>query len=92
MNKSELITAVSDATGMTRADAARALHAVLGTVSDRLARGESVALTGFGTFDRTDLAARAGRNPRTGEAIQIPARKGVRFRAGRPRDDAVQER
>ena len=90
MNRSELITAVSDATGLHRADAARAVSAVLGTISGRLATGESVALTGFGTFERTDLAARTGRNPRTGDALQIPARKGVRFRPGRPLKETVQ--
>ncbi len=92
MNKSELITAVSDATGLTRADAARAVNAVVGTVSGRLERGESVSVAGFGTFDRTERGPRPGRNPRTGEPIDIPARKGVRFRASRALKAAVQEK
>ncbi len=90
MNKSELITAVSDATGLTRADAARAVNTTLGTVAERLAGGDPVSLDGFGTFDRVERAARTGRNPRTGEAVPIPARPAVRFKPARALKDSLQ--
>jgi DNA-binding protein HU-beta len=90
MTKSELITAVSDATGLTFADASRAVNTTLGSITDRLSRGESVRLDGFGTFERTQRAARTGRNPRTGDPIEIPARKAVRFKASKSLKDTIQ--
>jgi DNA-binding protein HU-beta len=90
MNKSELITAVSDASGLTRADATRAVNALLGTVAQRLAAGEAVQLDGFGSFDRTERAARPGRDPRSGDPIEIPARRAARFRPARALKDALQ--
>lgn len=90
MNRSELITTVSDATGLTRADATRAVNVLLGTISERLAQGESVSLSGFGSFDRVERAPRTGRNPRTGQAVPIPARKAVRFKPAKDLKDKVQ--
>ena len=82
MNKGEFIAAVAAKTGMTQADAGRAVDAVLATVTETLAKGEDVRFTGFGNFEVVQQGARAGRNPRTGEEIAIPASKAPKFRAG----------
>ncbi len=89
MNKSELIEAVAGAADLTKADAGRAIDAVVATVTDTLAKGDSVSLIGFGTFSISERAARTGRNPRTGEAIQIKAAKLPKFKAGKALKDAV---
>jgi len=89
MNKSELIEAVAGAADLTKADAGRAIDAVVATVTDTLAKGDSVSLIGFGTFSISERAARTGRNPRTGEAIQIKAAKVPKFKAGKALKDAV---
>ncbi len=89
MNKRELADAVADAAGLGKADAARAVDAVLGAISDALAQGDSVSLLGFGTFSVKHRAARQGRNPRTGESIQIAATSVPGFKAGRALKDAV---
>jgi DNA-binding protein HU-beta len=73
MNKGELIESVSASAGMSRADATKAVDAVLESVTRTLSGGGSVSLVGFGTFSVKHRAARMGRNPRTGEAIQIRA-------------------
>ena len=83
MNKTELTDAVADATGLTKADAARALDAVLTSISDALAKGEQVGVVGFGTFLVRERAARTGRNPQTGAEIQIAAAKVPAFKPGK---------
>ncbi len=89
MNKADLINHVADAAGLTRASAADAVEAVLGGITVTLADGGSVSLVGFGTFSVTDRAARTARNPRTGEAINVPASKAPKFKAGKALKDAV---
>lgn len=89
MNKTELATAVAEATGLSRTDAGAAVDAVLDSISNSLAKGESVSLVGFGNFTVKERAARTGRNPRTGETIQIAAAKVPGFKAGKALKDAV---
>lgn len=89
MNKTELTDAVSAATDMTKADAARALDAVLTTISTTLANGEQVGVVGFGTFLVRDRAARVGRNPQTGAEIQIAAATVPAFKPGKALKEAV---
>ncbi|HEX2584456.1 MAG TPA: HU family DNA-binding protein [Steroidobacteraceae bacterium] len=89
MNKSELVDAVSSQSGLAKADAARAVDAVLEAVSTALKSGDSVALVGFGTFAVKARAARTGLNPRTREPLQIPASKMPVFKAGKALKDAV---
>jgi len=89
MNKSELINAVAEESGLSKADAGRALDAVVSSVTTALQGGDSVALIGFGTFSVKDRAARTGRNPQTGEAIQIKASKVPSFKAGKALKDSV---
>jgi len=83
MNKRDLVDAVADATGLGRSAAGEAVEAVLEAVAAGLAAGEAVTVPGFGTFEVRDRAARAGRNPRTGEAIDIAAARVPAFRAGK---------
>ncbi len=89
MNKTELTEAVAAATDFTKADAARAVDAVLGTISNTLAAGDQVGIIGFGTFLVRDRAARTGRNPQTGAEIQIAAAKVPAFKPGKALKDAV---
>jgi DNA-binding protein HU-beta len=89
MNKGELIEAVAGSADLSRADATRAVDAVLGSVTRTLSGGGSVSLVGFGTFTVKSRAARTGRNPRTGETIQIAASKVPGFKAGKALKDAV---
>jgi len=89
MNKRELTDAVASAADLAKADAARAVDAVLGAISGALGQGDSVSLVGFGTFSVKHGAARQGRNPRTGETIQIAATSVPGFKAGRALRDAV---
>jgi len=89
VNKSELIDAVAAATDLPKASAERALGAVLDSVTDALVKGDQVVLVGFGTFSVKDRAARTGRNPKTGEEIQIAAAKVPSFKAGKALKDAV---
>ena len=89
MNKSELVDAVSNQSGLAKADAARAVDAVFDAISAALKSGDSVALVGFGTFAVKARAARTGRNPRTGEPLNIAASKMPVFRAGKALKDAV---
>ena len=83
MNKSDLVDAIAESAGLSKADAGRALDAVVDTVTSALKGGDSVSLVGFGTFSVRDRAARTGRNPRTGETIKIAASKNPAFKAGR---------
>ena len=89
MNKTELIDHVADAAGLSKADAGRAVEAVVGGITNALKQGDSVAVVGFGTFQVRARAARTGRNPQTKETIQIPASKNPVFKAGKALKDAV---
>ncbi len=89
MNKNDLVDAVAERTGLAKSDAARAVEAVLGTVTETLQKGDQVALSGFGTFVAKARAARTGRNPRTGESIAIPASRVPAFKAGKALKDAL---
>lgn len=89
MNKSELISAIAEWSDLTKADAGRALDATISAITESLKDGEPVTLIGFGTFEVRDRAARTGRNPRTGETIQIKASKNPAFKAGKALKDAV---
>src|SRR3546814_11852096 len=91
MNKNELVEAVAASSGLSKADAGRALDAVVGSITGALKAGESVNLIGFGTFDVRARAARTGRNPRTGEEIQIAAATNPAFKAGTALKDAVNQ-
>ena len=83
MNKSDLVSAIADNSGLSKADAARALEATTSTISGALSNGGSVAITGFGSFLVRSRAARSGRNPQTGATIQISASKVPAFKAGK---------
>ena len=83
MTKSELVSLVADKAGLTKRDAARALDAVVAAVGVGLDAGEQVRVDGLGIFEVVPRAAKVGRNPRTGERVDIPAGKAVRFRAAR---------
>jgi len=89
MNKAEFIDSVADSAELTRAEAARAVDAVVSTVSRALKKGDTITLVGFGTFSVRKRAARTGRNPRTGESIKIKASKNPAFKAGKALKDAV---
>ena len=89
MNKTELIAAVAEKTGMTKKDAERVVSATFETISATLAAGERVQVSGFGNFDVKCREARMGRNPRTKEAVQIPATRLPAFKAGKALKDAV---
>ena len=89
MNKSELIEAVAESADIPKAVAARALDAMVESVTDSLKKGESVSLVGFGTFTLKERAARTGRNPQTGQPIEISAAKVPSFKAGKALKDAV---
>ncbi|MFZ1387522.1 MAG: HU family DNA-binding protein [Thiolinea sp.] len=90
MNKTELIDAVSAKSGLTKADTDRAFKAMVETVTEALAKGDQVSLIGFGTFLVRERQARSGRNPRTGDTIEIAAAKIPSFKAGKALKDAVQ--
>ena len=89
MNKLQLTDAVAQSTGMTKKDAAAAVSAVLDAIADALASGDDVKITGFGGFEVKTREARTGRNPRTGEPVEIPACKYVSFSAGSVLKDKV---
>ena len=89
MNKTDLVDAVSGEAEVTKAEAARAVDAVINAVTKALKKGDAVTLVGFGTFQVRKRAARTGRNPKTGETIQISASKNPTFKAGKALKDAV---
>ena len=89
MNKNDLVGAVADSSDLSKADAAKAVDAVFDSITSSLQGGGEVRLVGFGTFSVANRKASAGRNPRTGEAIQIPASKQPKFKAGSGLQDAV---
>lgn len=90
MNKTELTSRVASWASLSRADADRAVNAMLSAIGDALANGETVQIAGFGTFSTRARAARQGRNPRTGERIAVAASKAPAFKAGKALRDAVQ--
>ena len=89
MNKNELIASVAEASGLSKADAGRAVDGVIGSITGALKSGGDVRIVGFGTFSVANRKATTGRNPRTGEPIQIKASKMPKFKAGSPLKDAV---
>ena len=82
MNKPQLIDCIAKKGNISKVEAKKALELTIGAISEALAKGESITLIGFGTFKVTELAARTGRNPQTGKAMQIKPKKVVRFKAG----------
>ena len=89
MNKTELIAAAAQAAGMTKKDTERVLNAALDTITATLLKGEKVQLSGFGTFEVKEREARVGRNPRTKEAVEIPATSVPVFKASAVLKDTV---
>lgn len=89
MNKSELVSALAHKTGKPQTEAKAFLEAFESTVKETLAKGEKITLIGFGSWDVQDVPARTGRNPRTGEALQIKPKKKPRFKAGAELSGAV---
>ncbi len=89
MNKAELIDAIAQKSGLTKADSKRALDAFISATTDSLKEGNRVALIGFGSFSVAERSARTGRNPQTGKEINIPAKKVVKFKAGSELADIV---
>ena len=89
MNRTELISAMSEKSELTKVDTEKALKAFIDTVTDELKNGGKVQLVGFGTFEVTERAERQGRNPKTGETITIPASKSPKFKAGKALKDIV---
>lgn len=89
MNKTDLIKKISDAAGLSQADAKKALEAATEAIKEALAAGEKVQLVGFGTFAVTERAARKGVNPKSGETIDIAAKKLAKFKAGAEFDKAL---
>ena len=89
MNKNDIISSVAESSGLTKADAGRAVDGVFDSIASALASGDDVRIVGFGSFSVANRAASTGRNPRTGEEIQIPASKQPKFKAGAPLKSAV---
>ena len=89
MNKNDLVSAVAEESGLSKADAGRAVDAVFSSIEGALKQGGEVRIVGFGSFSVAHRAASTGRNPRTGEEIQIPAPKQPKFKAGAPLKAAV---
>lgn len=82
MNKADLVNSVAESAKVTKADATKAIEAIVKTIQKSLVKGEKVTLVGFGTFGVNKRKARVGRNPKTGKSINIPAKKVVKFKAG----------
>ena len=89
MNKSELITAMSNKTGIIKADTEKQLNAFIETVTEEMAKGGKIQLVGFGTFEVADRAERVCKNPQTGEPMTVAACKAPKFKAGKALKDAV---
>ncbi|OPX88670.1 MAG: DNA-binding protein HU [Pelotomaculum sp. PtaB.Bin104] len=89
MNKAELISNVAEKTELTKKDSEKAVVAILDTIGEALAKGDKVQLVGFGTFEIRERAARKGRNPQTGEEINIDAARVPVFKAGKALRDSV---
>ena len=91
MNKTDLITLAAESAGMTKKDTERVIEAAIDAITAALAEGEKVQLTGFGSFEVKDRQARVGRNPKTREAVQIPATRTVAFKPSQNLKDIVGE-
>ncbi|MCI8747489.1 MAG: HU family DNA-binding protein [Lachnospiraceae bacterium] len=91
MNKTELVAAIAEKTELSKKDSEKALKAFIDVVTEELQKGEKIQLVGFGTFEVADRAAREGRNPLTGEKMQIEASKAPKFKAGKALKDAVNQ-
>ena len=89
MNKTELVTAIAEITELTKKDADNALKAFIDVVTDELVKGEKIQLVGFGTFEVSERPAREGRNPQTGETMEIKASKAPKFKAGKALKDII---
>ena len=89
MNKTELIALTAEQTGMTKKDTERCINAAIDAITASLAKGEKVQLSGFGTFEIKERESRLGRNPRTKEAIEIPATRVPQFKASKALRDCV---
>ena len=89
MNKQELIAAIAEKAELERDDAKKALTAFIEVVGDELKQGEKIQIIGFGTFEVSERAAREGRNPQTGEAMEIKASKNPKFKAGKALKDSL---
>ena len=89
MNKTELIAAVAEQSGLSKKDAEKAVKAFTDAVAEELAKGGKVQLVGFGTFEVSKRAAREGRNPQTGKEMVIPASKAPKFKAGKALKDMI---
>lgn len=92
MNKSELVEAIANGSGVTKAAASKVLDIFMTTVTDALKSGDQVVLPGFGSFSTGVRSARTGRNPQTGQEIQIKASRVAKFKAGKSLKEAVQEK
>ncbi|MGB3222926.1 MAG: HU family DNA-binding protein [Desulforhopalus sp.] len=89
MNKGDLIEKVAKECGLSKTESDKVVNSVLGTITGAVQTGDKVTLIGFGTFSVTERAAREGRNPQSGKTIQIPAKKVIKFKAGKNLIDAV---
>ena len=89
MNKTELVAAMAEQTNLSKKDAEAALKAFIDVVSEELKKGDKVQLVGFGTFEVSERAAREGRNPQTGETMEIKASKTPKFKAGKALKDMM---
>jgi DNA-binding protein HU-beta len=89
MTKTDLVEKIADAADMAKAEANRAVDAMADCITEALKSGQKIAWTGFGSFEVSERKARKGRNPQTGEEIDIAASKGARFKAGKKLKDAV---
>ncbi len=89
MNKNDLVSAIAASTGISKSDGAHAVDAMLNSIAGALKDGDEVRLPGFGTFSVRQRKASEGRNPRTGEPIQIPASKSPKFKAGKSLKEAL---
>ena len=89
MNKTELVAAIAEKSELSKKDSEKALKAFIDTVTEELKKGEKIQLVGFGTFEVSEIAAREGRNPQTGETMTIAACKAPKFKDGKALKDAI---
>jgi len=89
MNKTELIDTAAETSGLSKSEISKALDSILDGISGAVQQGDKVSLTGFGTFERRERAARTGRNPQTGEELQVAASKAPAFKPAKAFKDAV---
>ena len=89
MNKTEFVAAIAEEAGISKTDAAKAVKAFTDVVVEEMKKGEKIQLVGFGTFEVSEIPAREGRNPRTGETMTIAASKAPKFKAGKALKDSI---